>query len=143
MDEIGARKIFSSNLGAVVFVGQKSEVTDMGYEFYDGAVELIEDNDCYVTDLNLHYLLELEEIAENYSQYIGVQIPNGNCAGLKIAGVVKTDFLNYYEYVYVQLPNPHIEPYYYLALKEDLTELEKKKPRHARMPLCLFQKKAR
>ena len=127
VDEIGARKIFSSNLGAVVFVGQKSEVTDMGYEFYDGAVELIEDNDCYVTDLNLHYLLELEEIAENYSQYIGVQIPNGNCAGLKIAGVVKTDFLNYYEYVYVQLPNPHIEPYYYLALKEDLTELEKEK----------------
>lgn len=143
VEKIGARKIFGSNLGAVVFVGQKSEVTDMGYEFYDGAVELLEDDDFYVTDLKLHYLLELEEIIENYSQYIGVQIPNGNCAGLKIAGVVKTDFLNYYEYVYVQLPNPHIEPYYYLALKEDLTELEKEKAEACSYATMFISKKRR
>ncbi len=140
VDEIGARKIFSSNLGAVVFVGQKSEVTDMGYEFYDGAVELIEDNDCYVTDLNLHYLLDLEEIAENYSQYIGVQIPNGNCAGLKIAGVVKTDFRNYYEYRLVQLPNPN-KPYYDLSLKEDLTEFEKEKAKACSYATMFISKK--
>ena len=103
VEKIGARKIFGSNLGAVVFVGQKSEVTDMGYEFYDGAVELLEDDDFYVTDLKLHYLLELEEIIENYSQYVGMQIPSGYYAGMRIAGVVKTDFLNYYEYVYLSV----------------------------------------
>ncbi|HBK01502.1 MAG TPA: hypothetical protein DDY77_00520 [Clostridiales bacterium] len=96
--------ITPSLIRKVVEVSKMSDVTSLGFELYDGAIDSEEKNYAYLSDYTIDKYFELFNVSKvNYADYIGKEIVFSTAQTEEtviLAGVFKTDYRKYYEWDY-------------------------------------------
>lgn len=100
---IGSNTTFSLTR-KVVTISKMSDVTSLGFELYDGAIDSEEKNYAYLSDYTIDRYFKLFNVSNvNYADHIGKEIvfsTEQTEETVILAGVFKTDYRKYYEWDY-------------------------------------------